>query len=155
MQSVFHTKVKLVSIVSPVVCNQGNHSAVKTTNLFLQCGEMRIQAVSRCTVQCGTITFCHIDVLHDCLSTNSSLDNGEKELRHLFRYCISCKSTLTILLREHAYSTTGKFKIALFDIWLHHPTNCSPVGHGLYTQFTRSFPSFVEVDRACETTLYV
>ena len=102
-------------------------------------GEMHIQAVSRCTVQCGTITFCHIDVLHDCLSTNSSLDNGEKELRHLFRYCISCKSTSTILLREHAYSATGKFKSASFDVWLRHQANCIPVGHGEYTHFTRPF----------------
>ena len=30
---------------------------------------------------------------------------------------------------------------------LHHLANCIPVGHGLYTQFTRPFPSFVEVGR--------
>ena len=30
------------------------------------------------------------DALHDCLSSNSSLENGERELGHLFRYCRSC-----------------------------------------------------------------
>ena len=38
------------------------------------------------------------DALHHCLSSNSSLENGESELGHLFRYCRSCKNTLTILL---------------------------------------------------------
>ena len=38
------------------------------------------------------------DVLPDCSSSNSSLENGERELRHLFRYCKSYKNTLTILL---------------------------------------------------------
>ena len=30
------------------------------------------------------------DALHHCLSSNSSLENGERELGHLFRYCRSC-----------------------------------------------------------------
>ena len=118
-------------------------------------GELRIQAVSHYTVQCGTCSILSHDALHDCLSSNSSLENGERELGHLFRYYRSCKNTSTIPLGERAYSTTGKFKSTLFDIWpLHHPANCIPVGHGLYTQFTRPFPSFAEVGRSCETTLY-
>ena len=71
------------------------------------------------------------DALHDYLSSNSSLENGERKLGHLFRYCRSCKNTT--LRGERAYSATGKFKSALFDIWLRHPANCIPVGHGLYT----------------------
>ena len=62
------------------------------------------------------------------------MKNGEIKLGHLFHYSRGCKNTLTILFREHAYSTTGKFKSALFDIWLYHLANCILVGHGLYTQ---------------------
>ena len=119
-------------------------------------GEMRIQAVSRCTVQCGT-SHCSIlshDALHDCLSSNNSLENGERERGHLFRYCRNCKNASTTLLRERAYSTTGEFKSTLFDIWSRHPANCIPVGHGLYMQFTRPFPSFAELGWARETTLH-
>ena len=97
------------------------------------------------------------DALHDCLSSNSSLENGERGLGYPgypFRYCTSCKNTLNILLGERAYSTTGKFKSLLLYIWLCHPANCILVGHGLYTQFNRPFPSFEEVGQTCETTLY-
>ena len=38
------------------------------------------------------------DALHDCLSSNSSLENGERELGHLFRYSRSCKNTTTIYI---------------------------------------------------------
>ena len=65
------------------------------------------------------------DALQHCLSSNSSLENGERELGHLFRYCFPLSA-----LGERAYSATGKFKSALFDIWLRHPANCIPVGHG-------------------------
>ena len=33
------------------------------------------------------------DVLRHCLSSNSSLENGERELRHLFHYYRNCKNT--------------------------------------------------------------
>ena len=33
------------------------------------------------------------DALHDCLSSNSSLENGERGLGYPFRYCTSCKNT--------------------------------------------------------------
>ena len=89
------------------------------------------------------------DTLRHCLSSNSRLENGERELGHLFCYCRSCKNTSTILLREHAYSATGNSRVHYlkFEIWLCHPTNCIPVGHCLYTQFTRPFPSLAEVGR--------
>ena len=47
------------------------------------------------------------DVLHHYLSSNSCLENDERELRRLFCYCRSCKNTSTVLLRKHTYSTTG------------------------------------------------
>ena len=40
------------------------------------------------------------DTLHHCLSSNNGLENSERELGHLFRYCRSCKNTLTLLLGE-------------------------------------------------------
>ena len=55
---------------------------------------------SRCSI------LSHV-TLHHYLSSNSSLENGARELRHLFHYRRSCKNTLTILLRERPYSTTG------------------------------------------------
>ena len=51
------------------------------------------------------------DALRHCLSSNSSLENGEHELGHLFRYCRSCKNTSAILLRERAYSATGNSRV--------------------------------------------
>ena len=88
-------------------------------------GEMRIQIVSHQTVQCGQscCSILSLDAIYPCLSNNSSLENGERELGHLFCYCRSCKNTLTIHLREHAYSATGIIKSALFEIWLGHPSN--------------------------------
>ena len=44
------------------------------------------------TVQSRCSILSH-DALHHCLSTNSSLENNETELGHLFRYCRSCKNT--------------------------------------------------------------
>ena len=80
------------------------------------------------------------DTLHHYLSSNSSLENDEHEVGHLFCYCRNCKNTSTILLRERAYSATGNSRVHYLKIWLRHPANCIPVGHGLYTQFTRPFP---------------
>ena len=51
------------------------------------------------------------DALRHCLSSNSSLQNGEHELGHLFRCCRSCKNTSTILLWERAYSATGNSRV--------------------------------------------
>ena len=86
------------------------------------------------------------DTLHHCLSSNSSLQNGERELGRLHRYCTV--KTPTILHKERAHSTTGS---ALLEIWLCHPADSIPVRHSLYTQLTRPFPFFAEVGRACET----
>ena len=86
------------------------------------------------------------DALHHCLSSNSNLEKGERALGHLFCYR-SCK-TLTIPLRECAYSATANSRVHYL---IHHPANCIPVGHGLYMQFTRPFPLFAEVGLVCET----
>ena len=95
-------------------------------------GELCIQAVSRDTVQCNCSILSH-DALRHCLSSNSSLENGERELGHLSRYCRSCKNTSTILLGSVLTSQQVILKTPLFEIWLHHPTNCIPVGHSLYS----------------------
>ena len=51
------------------------------------------------------------DTLRHCLSGNSCLENGERELGHLFRYYRSCKNTSTLLLGERAYSATGNSRV--------------------------------------------
>ena len=51
------------------------------------------------------------DALRHSLSSNSCLENGERELGYLFRYYRSCKNTSTILLRERANSTTGNSRV--------------------------------------------
>ena len=84
---------------------------------------------SRCSILSHD-TLCH------CLSSNSSLENSQKDLGHLSHYCRNCKNTSRIGFRERAYSATSN---SLLEIWLRHPANI-PVGHGLYTQFTRPFP---------------
>ena len=109
-------------------------------------GELHRQAVSRCTVQRGTQSHCSIlshDALHDCLSIAIAVWG-------IFSTTAEAVKILHNASRERAYSATGKFKSALLDIWLHHPADCIPVGHGLYTQFNRPFPFFVEVGWACE-----
>ena len=79
-------------------------------------------------VQSNHVTvFCH-DTSHHCLSSNSSLENGEIELVHHYRYCRNYK---TLDLKSDCV-------IQLM------------VGHGLYMQFTKPFPSFVEVGWACK-----
>ena len=92
------------------------------------------------------------DALRHCLSSNSSLENSERELGHLFRYCRSCKNTSTILLGERAYSATGNLRVYYLKSgyviqliafrWDTACTRCSP----------DPLPSLAEVGRACETS---
>ena len=49
----------------------------------------------------GPITLCHI---HHCLSSNNSLENSDREPRHISCYCRSCKN---ILLGKRAHFGTG------------------------------------------------
>ena len=94
--------MKLVSQARPTSAREGRGS-----------GELRIQAVSAAlysVVQSHCSILSH-DALRHCLSSNSSLENGERELGHLFHYCRSCKNTSTILLGERAYSATGNSRV--------------------------------------------
>ena len=51
------------------------------------------------------------DTLHHHLSSNSCLENDNRELGHLFRYCRNCKNTSTILREERGYSATGNSRV--------------------------------------------
>ena len=96
------------------------------------------------------------DTLHHCLSSNSSLENSEREQGHLSRCYSNRKNTSRIVFREGAYSATGNSRVYYFEIWLRHPANCIPVGQGLYTQFTRPFPllrKWVWLARLAQSTL--
>ena len=91
------------------------------------------------------------DTLHHCLSSNSSLENGERELRHLYRYCRNCKNTLTIFLRERAYSATGNSRVQ----YLKSDYVIRLIAFQWDTACTHSSPDpspfFAEVGLACET----
>ena len=56
------------------------------------------------------------DTLHHCFSSNSSLENSERELGHLSRYYRNCKNTLRIVFRERAYPATGNSRVHYFLI---------------------------------------
>ena len=49
--------------------------------------------------------------LHHCFSSNSNLENGEREPGHLSRYYRNCKNTLRIVFRERAYTATGNSRV--------------------------------------------
>ena len=51
------------------------------------------------------------DTLHHCLSSNSSLENSEREQGHLSRYYSNRKNTSRIVFRERAYSATGNSRV--------------------------------------------
>ena len=55
-------------------------------------------------VNCGTITLQYFV----CLSTNSSLENSGGGLGHL---STTARAVKALLLRKHAYSTTGKSRV--------------------------------------------
>ena len=78
--------------------------------------------------QCSVLSY---NTLHHCLSSNTGRQNGKRELGCLFATAGTVKKISTILLREHAYATTGNLKSTIFEIWLCHPANCIPVGHWL------------------------
>ena len=60
--------------------------------VYKPCSTILYSAVqSRCSI------LSH-DTLHHCLSSNTSLENDNRELGYLFRYCRNCKNTSTIFL---------------------------------------------------------
>ena len=51
------------------------------------------------------------DTLQHCLSSNSSLENSEREQGHLSRYYSNRKNTSRIVFRDRAYSATGNSRV--------------------------------------------
>ena len=105
---------------------------------------------SRCTI------LSH-DTLHHCLSSTSNLENSERELGHL-RYCRNCKNTSTVLLREHAFSTTSNSREHYFKSgyiikliafrWdtacIHSSPDASLSGFGLWDYTSTCVPILLE-----------
>ena len=87
--------VDLVSQAGPTSARKGRVCVYKP------CLAALYSAVQSC---CSILSH---DTLHHCLSSNSSLENSEREQGHLSRYCRNCKNTSRIVIREHAYSATG------------------------------------------------
>ena len=78
-------------------CKRGKHLA---NCVYKPCPAALYSAVqSHCSILSHD-TLCH------CLCSNSSLENSERDLGHLSRYCRNCKNTSTIGFRERAYSAT-------------------------------------------------
>ena len=101
----FPLSSKLVSQTQP---NSAKEGKGLVNSVYKPCPAALYSAVqSHCSI------LSH-DALRHCLSSNSSLENGERKLGHLFCYCRSCKNTSTILLRERAYSATGNSRVDYF-----------------------------------------
>ena len=134
---------RLVSQARPTSAREGKGLV---SCVYKPCPATQYSAVqSHCSI------FSH-DTLHHCMSSNSRLENGERELGHLFCYCRNCKNTLTILLRERAYSATGNARVHYlkFEIWLCHPTNCS-CGTLLVYAVHQTLPFSCRSGSGCET----
>ena len=91
------------------------------------------------------------DALHNCFSSNSSLENSERELGHFSRYYRNCKNTSRIVFRERAYPATGNsrvhylksgYVIQLIAFWWDKAVH-------------QTLPSLAEVGLACETSIAV
>ena len=80
---------------------------------------------SRVQSHCSTLPH---DTLHHCLRSNNDPETGNREPGELFYYCRSSKNTFTMLLEEHVHR---------YSCYILHLANCIPVGHSMYTQFTR------------------
>ena len=83
--------------------------------------------------QYGAVQSCyHIlshDTLHHRLSSNSGLENGDRQLGHLFCYYKSHKNTDYTNSWRVCALCNRHFKSVLFEIWLRHPANCILVEH--------------------------
>ena len=66
--------------------------------IYKPCPAALYSAVQSC---CSILSH---DTLHHCLSSNSSLENSEREQGHLSRYYSNRKNTSRIVFRERAYS---------------------------------------------------
>ena len=73
--------------------------------VYKSCPAAVYNAVQSC---CSILS--HV-IVHHCLSIISTLENSEREIRHLSRYCRNCKNTSRIIFREHTYSATGNSRV--------------------------------------------
>ena len=87
------------------VVSQARPTFAKEGKDLVSCVYKRCPAALYSVIQSHCSILSH-DTLHHCLSNNSSL-----ELGHPFHYYRSYKNASTILLREHAYSATGKSRV--------------------------------------------
>ena len=122
-------------------------------NLTVQSGLMiaciALVASSR---QHTTSTLAH-DTLQD-FSCNNSLENSDKDPRHLFSYCRSYKTFIILLKSVHTLQWV--FESLLCETWLRHLSNCIPVGYGLCTQYTGPFPFLWKwLGLACKSRAYI
>ena len=94
------------------------------------------------------------NALHHCLSTNSSLENGKRELGHLSATTGAVK-TLWLYFSGSVLTLQHIIQECIIRNLVTSSANCIPVGHSLYMQFTRPshpLPFFAEVGLACETS---
>ena len=66
------------------------------------------------------------DISHHCLSSDNSLENSDRELRHLSCYCRNCKN---ILLGKRAHFETGISRVHYCKIKVLLQNNCDPQWH--------------------------
>ena len=105
---------------------------------MVRVNELHIQAISHHRmVQCGSV-LSH-DTLRHCLRSNNSLENGERELGHLFFCCKSCKNTFAILHEESPLFTT---------VFLLHTSSS---GTQIVYRVNHILPLFAEVTLASKT----
>ena len=123
-QMTIEAKERISQLVSAVVkCSIQYNTSLTSQTHFHKKGKSLVNYVYKL---CPATTYGAVpsrysilshDTLHHRLSSNNGLKNSDRQLGHLFY-----------------------FKSALFEMWLRLVANCIPVGHGLHTQFTRSFP---------------
>ena len=104
-------------------------------------GGIPVQAMSCCTVLCKSnyITVsCHVAHYITFCSRNSGLENGDRELGHLFCYYRNCKNNSIVAIYRFSESvhTLQQVRFHVCIIW--NPVTSSNWLHssGLYTQFT-------------------
>ena len=110
-------------------------------------GEHLCPATLYSVVQSRYTVFCHMT---QCLSSNDGLENGDRELGHLFWYYRSCKNTSTIYLIE-----VRTLQQVFQECFIVASSSCIVVGHQTFLAFSEHqifslfFFFHVEVGLAC------
>ena len=94
-----------------------------------------------CIIQWGSVML-QYTLAHDslqCFSCNNSLDWKWQRSKTSFSLLQELYNILIILLRKCSHFA-GIFESVFCQTWIRHPSNCIPVEHDLYTQFTGPFP---------------